>query len=137
MTLIQPPFVFTPAVCTTSLQRKDDTQWLTDGGLSSDDCVFPLCMLYSSFIKDAVQRTQKCRVLIKVLTPESRILVAGENHVNQPRVFLISRISLLGSGVPVGHGGADQQPKRSSTGGLHRSGSDAHKIPDNTAPGQK
>ena len=36
---------------------------------------------YRSFIKDAVQRTQKCRVLIKVLTPESRILVAGENHV--------------------------------------------------------
>lgn len=36
---------------------------------------------YRSFIKDAVQRTQKCRVLIKVLTPESRIFVAGENHV--------------------------------------------------------
>ena len=36
---------------------------------------------YRSFIKDAVQLTQKCRVLIKVLTPESRILVAGENHV--------------------------------------------------------
>jgi len=32
---------------------------------------------YRSFIKDAVQRTQKCRVL----TPESRIFVAGENHV--------------------------------------------------------
>ena len=36
---------------------------------------------YRSFINDAVQRTQKCRVLIKVLTPESRIFVAGENHV--------------------------------------------------------
>jgi len=36
---------------------------------------------YRSFIKDAVQRTQKCRVLIKVLTPESRIFVAGENYV--------------------------------------------------------
>ena len=36
---------------------------------------------YRSLIKNAVQRTQKCRVLIKVLTPESRILVAGENHV--------------------------------------------------------
>ena len=36
---------------------------------------------YRSLIKDAVQRTQKCRVLIKVLTPESRIFVAGENHV--------------------------------------------------------
>ena len=36
---------------------------------------------YRSFIKDAVQRTQKCRALIKVLTSESRIFVAGENHV--------------------------------------------------------
>ena len=36
---------------------------------------------YRSFIKDTVKRTQKCRVLIKVLAPESRILVAGENHV--------------------------------------------------------
>ena len=58
---------------------------------------------YRSFIKDAVKRTQKCRVLIKVLTPESRILVAGENHVKiaflvvatvdqvkeQPRIFFI------------------------------------------------
>ena len=58
---------------------------------------------YRSFIKDAVQRTQKCRALIKVLTSESRIFVAGENHVKiaflvvttvdqvkeQPRVFFI------------------------------------------------
>ena len=36
---------------------------------------------YRSFIKDAVQRTQKRRVFIKVLTPESWILVAGEDHV--------------------------------------------------------
>ena len=36
-----------------------------------------------------------------------------------PECFFISRISLLGSGVPVGHGGAAPLPKRSSTGDLH------------------
>lgn len=36
---------------------------------------------YRSFIKDAVQHIQKHRVLIEVFTPESRILVAGEDHV--------------------------------------------------------
>lgn len=58
---------------------------------------------YRSLIKDAVQRTQKRRVFIKVLTPESRILVAGEDHVEiaflivpavnqikeQPRILLV------------------------------------------------
>ena len=53
--------------------------------------------------KDAVQRTQKRRVFIKVLAPESRILVAGEDHVEiaffvvatvnqikeQPRILLV------------------------------------------------
>ena len=65
------------------------------------------------------------------------IKTTGSVRENWSSGFFISRISLSNSGVPVGHGGATPLPKRSSTGYPHRSGSDARKIPDNTAPGQK
>ena len=95
-------------------------------------CLLSECSLPSSKISSKVNDTlQLYSALLKTIkTPEA-------GYLNLPRVFLISRISLLGSGVPVGHGGAAPLPKRSSTGAPHRSGSDARKIPDNTAPGQK
>ena len=49
------------------------------------------CLRTVGLIKDAVQRTQKRSVFIKVLTPESRILVASEDHVEI--AFLVVRSS--------------------------------------------
>ncbi len=84
---------------------------------------------YRSFIKDAVQRTQKCRVLIKVLTPESRIFVAGENHVKiavlvvatvdqvkeQPRILFIPEDVKVVTMIPVGyHDGTQERKPRKS-----------------------
>ena len=42
---------------------------------------------YGSLIKDAVKRAQKRRILIEIFAPESRVLVAGEDHIEM--TFLV------------------------------------------------
>ena len=57
-----------------------------------------------SIVKDAVQRTQQGSVFLKILAPESRVLVAGEDHI-ETAFFVVSPVNQVkeqpGIAIPV------------------------------------
>src|SRR5699024_4604050 len=53
---------------------------------------FTTQLKHSSIVKDAVQRTQQGSVFLKILAPESRVLVAGEDHI-ETAFFVVSPVN--------------------------------------------
>ena len=53
---------------------------------------FTTQLKYSGIVKDAVQRTQQGSVFLKILAPESRVLVAGEDHI-ETAFFVVAPVN--------------------------------------------
>src|SRR5699024_11484249 len=53
---------------------------------------FTTQLKHSSIVKDAVQRTQQGSVFLKILAPESWVLVAGEDHI-ETAFFVVSPVN--------------------------------------------